>query len=150
MIVDVMEWLFRLTGEEKYRDYDAWCYEDYCSTEKIRDTERVNHGGVVEFQFDNEEYNCSIQDISKSGILLSTETNIPSGTILNLSFVIPGYKKPIKVEGEVVRKIEANAHRERKAGLGVRFKDFKGDSQKRLEKYILKSQNDAPELVYYL
>ena len=67
-----------------------------------------------------------------------------------MSFSIPGYKKPIRVEGEVVRKIEADPNRERAAGLGVRFKEFKGDSQKRLEKYILKSQNDDPKLVYYL
>ncbi|SMF14324.1 PilZ domain-containing protein [Pseudobacteriovorax antillogorgiicola] len=118
--------------------------------EQIRDTDRVTHGGSVAFNFEGEDVNCPIQDISKSGILLSTEQNLPSGTVLDMSFSIPGYKKPIRVEGEVVRKIEADRKRERAAGLGVRFKGFKGDSQKRLEKYILKSQNDDPKLVYYL
>ena len=37
MLVDVLEWLFRLTGQERYRDYGVWCYEDYCSSTRIRD-----------------------------------------------------------------------------------------------------------------
>jgi hypothetical protein len=63
---------------------------------------------------------------------------------------LPGYKKPIKVEGEVVRRIDADSRKSTPAGLGIRFEDFNGDSQKRLEKYIAKSQHDDPKLVYYL
>lgn len=118
--------------------------------EKTRDTDRVDHGGVVNFTFDGSNHECPIDDISKSGILLATDHDIPSGTNLSLSFSIPGYKKPIKVEGDVVRKINSDAMKNRNAGLGVRFREFHGDSQKRLEKYILKSQVDDPKLVYYL
>ena len=44
--------------------------------EKIRDTDRVDHGGIVEFQFDGKRMECPIQDISKSGILLETDLDI--------------------------------------------------------------------------
>ena len=118
--------------------------------QKIRDTDRVDHGGVVSFSYNNEEFQCPIQDISKSGILMATELNLEPGTLLELSFEIPGYKKPIRVDGEVVRIIKARKNSEDLPGIGVRFEDFKGDSQKRLDKYILKSQNDDPKLVYYL
>ena len=91
-----------------------------------------------------------IQDISKSGIYTETDLDITPGTKVDLAFSIPGYKKPIRVEGEVVRKIEVDGKRHMTPGLGVRFKGFQGDSQKRLDKYILKSQSDDPKLVYYL
>ena len=118
--------------------------------QKIRDTDRVDHGGVVTFSYNNQEFQCPIQDISKSGILMATEVSLEPGTRLELSFDIPGYKKPIRVDGEVVRIIQARKHSEDLPGIGVRFDEFKGDSQKRLDKYILKSQNDDPKLVYYL
>ncbi|MCK5529196.1 MAG: glycoside hydrolase family 127 protein, partial [Kiritimatiellae bacterium] len=41
MLVDVLEWLFRLTGNEDYRNYGIWCYQDYCSAKNIRDVD--NH-----------------------------------------------------------------------------------------------------------
>jgi|NOAtaT_5_FD_contig_51_1462483_length_952_multi_2_in_0_out_0_1 response regulator RpfG family c-di-GMP phosphodiesterase len=118
--------------------------------EKTRGTERVNHEGFVSFDYKGRTLECPIQDVSKSGILLTTDMTIEAGTKVSLSFSLPGYKKPIKVEGEVVRCIAADSRRNTKAGVGIRFDEFNGDSQKRLEKYIAKSQNDDPKLVYYL
>ena len=118
--------------------------------EKIRDTDRVSHGGSVSFIFAGKKHDCAIQDISKSGLLIATEMEIPDSTRIDLSFQIPGYKKPIRVVSSVVRKIAANEQRQIVSGLGIRFEEFSGDSQKRLDKYILKSQNDDPHMVYYL
>lgn len=118
--------------------------------ERVRDTERVHHQGSVEFKLDGTDFCCPIQDISKSGILFSTEQDIEPGTTIDMIFPIPGYKKAIHVAGEVVRKIVPDHQKEQESGIGVRFIEFKGDSQKRLEKYILKSQTKSPELVYYL
>ncbi|MFW7377427.1 MAG: PilZ domain-containing protein [Oligoflexus sp.] len=118
--------------------------------QKIRDTERVTHVGSVSFVYEDKNYECVIQDISKSGILMATDLDLKPGYRLDMSFDIPGYKKPIRVEGEVVRRIETNRIHDNLPGLGVRFDNFLGDSQKRLEKYILKSQNDDPKMVYYL
>lgn len=39
MIVDACEWLFRITGKAAYRDFGIWCYEDYCTTKTVRDTD---------------------------------------------------------------------------------------------------------------
>ena len=44
---------------------------------------------------------------SQSGILLNTDVDIPNGEMLNISFSVAGYKKPILVEGEVVRRVNA-------------------------------------------
>jgi uncharacterized protein (TIGR02266 family) len=118
--------------------------------EKTRNTERVTHVGEAEYIIDGESFHAPIQDVSKSGILLATDSDLKVGTKVTLNFELPGYKKPITVDGEVVRQIAPNKARETPAGIGIRFDEFNGDSQKRLEKYIAKSQNDDPKLAYYL
>ena len=117
---------------------------------KTRETARVTHPGVASFAYKGKDIECPIHDISRSGILLSTDLNIEPGTKLSLSFELPGYLKPIKVEGEVIRRISGDSRRDVPAGLGIRFDEFSGDSQKRLEKYVAKTQVDDPKLVYYL
>ena len=120
--------------------------------QKVRDTSRVSIVGDVTFELEGASKTCGIKDLSRSGILLSTDMQIKSGTLIPMSFNLPGYKKPIKVEGEVVRSISEKAANgsEIQVGVGVRFGEFSGDSQKRLEKYMTKSQTDDPKMVYYL
>ena len=66
--------------------------------EKTRDTSRVDHGGIAIFDWDGQPAQCEIQDLSQSGILLNTDVDIPNGEMLNISFSVAGYKKPILVE----------------------------------------------------
>lgn len=119
--------------------------------QRTRTTERVDVPGEVKFLYEDAEQACPIGDLSISGILLSTNAELDSGMMLTLEFELPGNKKPIRVEGEVVRTIRFNAkHPERAAGIGIRFVNFHGDSQKRLEKYIEKSAHSDTQMAYYL
>jgi CheY-like chemotaxis protein len=118
---------------------------------KTRTTERVGLHGEAKFRYGSAEQSCPIGDLSISGILLSTDVELESGTRLSLEFELPGNKKPIRVDGEVVRTIRFNSkHPERAAGIGIRFVQFHGDSEKRLEKYIEKSAHGDAEMAYYL
>jgi len=118
--------------------------------EKTRETARVSHQGFATFEYKGQTLECPIQDVSRTGILLATELSIDPGVKLSLSFELPGYVKAIKVECEVIRQIAGDSRRDVMPGLGIRFDEFNGDSQKRLEKYIAKTQIDDPKLVYYL
>ena len=118
--------------------------------EKTRETARVTHSGVATFEWKGKTVECPIEDISRSGILIATDLDIEPGSRVSLSFELPGYLKAIKAEGEVVRRIAGDSRRDVSAGLGIRFEEFSGDSQKRLEKYVAKTQIDDPKLVYYL
>ena len=119
--------------------------------QQTRATERVSLNGVADIEFNGEKSNIPIGDLSTSGLLLTTDRDIEKGTKIYLSFEIPGYKKPIAVEGEVVRKIEKiESDPNRPHGLGVRFVDFQGDSEKRLEKYVTKTADENSRMIYYL
>jgi len=118
---------------------------------KTRTTERVDVHSEVSFTVDGQGGKCPIGDLSASGILLSTDIGLEDGATVALEFELPGVKKPIKVQGEVVRTIKySKNHPDRQTGVGIRFMDFVGDSQKRLEKYMEKSAHNDSQMQYYL
>jgi DNA-binding response OmpR family regulator len=119
--------------------------------QQTRTTERVQGHGGVSFTYGDHRETCPIGDLSVSGILLSTNVEMEDGTVITLEFDLPGNKKPIKVQGEVVRTIKfSNKFPDRQTGVGIRFVDFGGDSQKRLEKYIEKTAHGDSRMQYYL
>jgi response regulator RpfG family c-di-GMP phosphodiesterase len=119
--------------------------------QQVRTTERISVHGEVELIADRAKFSAPIGDLSSSGMLISTEESLDDGTQVELTFVLPGYKKELAVAGEVVRTIRYNPNSPtRMTGLGVRFVEFKGDSQKRLESYIEKSSDKEARMLYYL
>ena len=81
----------------------------------------------------------------------STDEEIAAGTVVDLTFSLPGFKKPIACKGEVVRLIKATEESpDRRSGIGIRFTTFRGDSQKRLERYIAKTSDKDNRMIYYL
>ena len=113
-------------------------------------TERVGVGSEARFSVDGHHVTCPIGDLSISGILLHLPVEILTGTQIDISFDVPGYKKPIEAFGEVVRILKKVSGDEGLFGIGVRFAEFKGDSQKRLEKYVQKTSHESSSMLYYL
>jgi response regulator RpfG family c-di-GMP phosphodiesterase len=119
--------------------------------QQTRTTERISVHGEVELVWEKGRFASPIGDLSSSGMLISTEESLQDGTAVELNFVLPGYKKELTVTGEVVRTIKYNnGSPNRMTGLGVRFVQFHGDSQKRLEGYIEKSSDKEARMLYYL
>jgi DNA-binding response OmpR family regulator len=119
--------------------------------QQTRTTERISVHGEVELLWAKGQFSSPVGDLSSSGMLISTEEVINDGTSVELKFVLPGYKKELTVKGEVVRTIRySNSSPLRMTGLGVRFVEFHGDSQKRLESYIEKSSDSEARMLYYL
>ncbi len=116
-----------------------------------RSNERVDIYGEAKIKIDKQELTMPIGDISSTGIFLITEENWESGVVLKISFEIPGNKKPILCEGELVRVIRpTEMEPEKPQGLGVRFTTFENDSQERLEKYIAKTADKNSKMFYYV
>jgi len=119
--------------------------------QQTRSTERVSVHGDVSYGYEDKNHASPIGDLSISGMLISTEMEVKDGTSMELSFSLPGYKKDLKIKGEVVRTILYNPTcPNRPTGLGVRFIQYLGDSQKRLENYIEKTSGKENEMQYYL
>ena len=119
--------------------------------QKTRTTERVHTSLEVSFKVGGKELTCGVGDLSVSGVLLSTDIDLNHGELIDLSFMLGASNKPVKIKGEVVRRIEGNKkHPDHFSGLGVRFVEFQGDSQQRMESYIARTSDKTNKMVYYL
>lgn len=119
--------------------------------QKTRTTERVNPDLEATFKVNGQIHNCPVGDLSVSGVLLTTQLDLQHGEMIDLSFTLGASNKPIKVRGEVVRRIESNKKNPHQmTGIGVRFVEFSGDSQQRIESYIARTSDKSNKMAYYL
>lgn len=119
--------------------------------QQTRNTERVELDGGATFEWQGKSYTQSVNDLSVSGMLISSELEIPKDTAITVSFSVPMYKKQLVVHGEVARIVKFDAKNpDRLTGVGVKFISFDGDSQKRLEKYIEATSEKNSKMQYYL
>ena len=121
--------------------------------QKTRKTNRVTLKDIpVTLVIEKERSQCAIEDISQTGLLVNTRMNLEMELELELLFSLPGYKRPFKGRGRVVRRItrKNSGQQEDQVGYGILFTSLEGDGQERLDRYIEKCHSDDPKLVYYL
>lgn len=84
---------------------------------------------VFEDEFGDGLFYVWSQDFSQGGIFLASAIPVRLGTMLYLSFQLPGHKRPIRTTGEVVRKAG-------EAGMGIRFMGLSELAKKRLDDFL--------------
>ena len=84
---------------------------------------------VFEDEFGDGLFYVWSEDFSIGGLFLASEIPVKIGTLLFLSFVLPGYKRPVRVTGEVVRRAAGG-------GMGVRFVGLSELARERLEAFL--------------
>jgi CheY-like chemotaxis protein len=122
-------------------------------SQQTRSNDRVGLQDLVSVKLKNATFELPIGDISSSGMLVASDFAVTDGERVELSFVVPGYRKPIEIQGVVVRKIATMENGNAAttiSGVGIRFEKFIGDSEKRLEKYIDKTADKQAKMIYYL
>ena len=115
--------------------------------QRTRTNERVEGPGKAHFALAGTDISCAIGDLSQTGMLLSTDQEIADGTEIKVEFELPGSKKPLRIKGTVVRTLRALNQTN---GIGIRFLEFFGDSERRLERYISKTAQGDNKMQYYL
>lgn len=88
---------------------------------------------VFEDEFNDGLFYAWSEDFSIGGLYLASEIPVRVGTLLFLSFVLPGHKRPVRVTGEVVRRTGGG---DAPAGMGVRFVGLSELARKRLEAFL--------------
>lgn len=100
-----------------------------------------------------ESYICNTINVSISGALVETGSQIPVGALLKYSFSIPGFNLPVSLIGEVVRgespaAKEEKEEKEEKRKLtryGIIFLDMKDDDKLALQSYLAQARNTPTE-----
>ena len=119
--------------------------------QKTRTNQRVNMDVEAKVKLDKLETSCEVVDLSATGVLLSTKLDLKPGKSIDISFQFGANLKPVVVRCEVVRKIELKGReKELNTGIGIRFLEFKGDGQQRLESFVARTSDKSNRMAYYL
>jgi len=96
-----------------------------------RKTERIPLEMWVEETTDNERYFRRAGNLSRGGLRLDHTIPLPQGTVVNLSFTLPGDSAPVAVSGEIVSSSGPDDLR-----MGVKFVNVTAEAQARIDAYL--------------
>jgi hypothetical protein len=85
----------------------------------------------VEETTDSERYFRRAGNLSRGGLRLEHTIPLPIGTIVHLTFTLPGDAKPITVSGEIVSNAATSDLR-----MGVKFLDASAEAQAQIDAYL--------------
>jgi uncharacterized protein (TIGR02266 family) len=85
----------------------------------------------VEETTNSERYYRRAGNLSRGGLRLDHTIPLPIGTVVNLTFTLPGDSAPVKVAGEIVSTAGPDELR-----MGVKFVGLTGDALARIDAYL--------------
>lgn len=96
-----------------------------------RQTARIPLEMWVEETTDNERYYRRAGNLSRGGLRLDHTIPLPQGTLVNLTFTLPGDSAPVDVSGEIVSSSGPDDLR-----MGVKFVTVTPAAQARIDAYL--------------
>lgn len=90
----------------------------------------------VEETTDNERYFRRAGNLSRGGLRLDHTIPLPQGTVINLSFTLPGDSVPVSVSGEIVSTAGPDDLR-----MGVKFVNLTPQAQAQIDAYLARVGN---------
>jgi uncharacterized protein (TIGR02266 family) len=96
-----------------------------------RQTARIPLEMWVEETNDNERYFRRAGNLSRGGLRLDHTIPLPQGTLVNLTFTLPGDSTPVDVSGEIVSSAAPDDLR-----MGVKFVNLSAEAQARIDAYL--------------
>jgi len=102
-------------------------------TGKQREYQRLNTRADIDVVVGDRVIQTDIKDISAGGIFINTSGKFENNKSVRVVFSIPGYDKPLKLEGVIVR-VEQN-------GLAIQFENITPYFKKILDDVIWKNNN---------
>jgi uncharacterized protein (TIGR02266 family) len=96
-----------------------------------RQTARIPLEMWVEETTDNERYFRRAGNLSRGGLRLDHTIPLPQGTVVNLTFTLPGDSTPVEVSGEIVSSAVPDDLR-----MGVKFVTVGAAAQAQIDAYL--------------
>ena len=80
-------------------------------------------------------YSSHVKNINPTGVFIKSEKPLPNGEEILMAFKLDGFKKPLKVSGEVVHASDG--------GIGVKFKNINQDVADKLKSVVAQMHERA-------
>jgi len=91
----------------------------------------------VEETTDRDRYFRRAGNLSRLGLRLAHTIPLPQGTVVNLTFTLPGDSVPVEVSGEIVANAAPDDLR-----MGVKFVNVKPAAQAQIDAYLARVSGD--------
>lgn len=101
-----------------------------------RQTARIPLEMWVEETTDNERYFRRAGNLSRGGLRLDHTIPLPQGTLVNLTFTLPGDSVPVEVSGEIVSSAGPDDLR-----MGVKFVGVGDAARAQIDNYLERVSN---------
>ena len=88
---------------------------------------------VFEDEFGEGLFYVYSENISMGGLFLASDVPLKRGTMMFISFVLPGRARPVHLTGEVVRRVQMGGEGD---GIGVRFVGLPADVDAALMRFM--------------
>ena len=73
-------------------------------------------------------YSSHVKNINPTGVFIETEKRLPNGEEILMAFKLDGFKKPLKLSGEIVHATDG--------GIGVKFKNINSHVADKLKSVV--------------
>src|ERR1700690_3979946 len=104
------------------------------TAEERRGGPRIPSAMWVEETTGSERYYRQAGNLSKGGLRLEHTIPLPVGTIVNLTFTLPGDKSPVDISGEIVSAAAPEDLR-----MGVKFLDPTPDARAKIDAFLARA-----------
>lgn len=120
--------------------------------QQTRSNQRVRGSVSITFIWQGSSYSCPVADLSLTGLLATTDLSIPAGESVDMQIALGASSKPVRVRGEVVRRVSADKRKnaDDEVGIGIRFVEFKADGRQRIESWVARTSDTTNKMAYYL
>ncbi len=121
-ILNLFELILKLSENQQHA---LLKFAEYLFIKEKRANDRKSCHIPIYFATSDRVYSSHIKNLSNSGLFIETQTMLPVGDEIIMTFRMEGLNKPIKIKGEI-------AHTSR-SGIGVKFKAINSQIAKKLK-----------------
>lgn len=108
---------------------------------------RVNHRIpiqlLVDFRCDGNYLFDFCEDLGTGGLFIQTESPLPEGSEIDLTFTLPDSKKTISTKGNVIWVQKKSEDAKKSTGMGVQFHKFDSSERKELQDFLDRHSKDS-------
>lgn len=102
---------------------------------------------LVDYRADGSYLFDFCRDLGTGGVFIETDSALPAGTEMELTFTIPDSKETLKTKGTVLWvQGKVDGRPDLHAGMGIQFSNFSAEQRKLLEDFVRRhNANVIPE-----
>jgi len=105
--------------------------------ENARDDQRIPIQLLVDYSCDGHYLFDFCKDLGTGGVFIQTNSPLPQGSSVDLTFTIPDSKETLQTKGQVIWvQEEVSSRRDLVPGMGVQFSKFGIEQRQILENFV--------------